>query len=58
MSLRYFNADYTGQIILCNILCTINTQYKSRQDAIIKISLHLATCLVNGNGKTVSSGIV
>ena len=29
---------------LCNILCTVNTQHTSRQDAIITIKLYLATC--------------
>ena len=29
---------------LYNILCTVNTQHTSRQDAIIKIRLYLATC--------------
>ena len=28
---------------LCNILCTLNTQHTSRQDAIITIRLYLAT---------------
>jgi len=27
-----------------NILCTVNTQHTSRQDAIITIRLYLATC--------------
>jgi len=31
-------------LCLCNILCTINMQHTSRQDAIIAISLYLATC--------------
>ena len=29
---------------ICNILCTVNTQHASRQDAIITISLYLAKC--------------
>jgi len=29
---------------LYNILCTVNTQHTSRQDAIITIRLYLATC--------------
>ena len=32
------------QLDLYNILCTVNTQYTSRQDAIITIRLYLATC--------------
>jgi len=31
-------------IKLYNILCTVNTQHTSRQDAIITIRLYLATC--------------
>jgi len=30
---------------LYNVLCTVNTQHTSRQDAIITIRLYLATCL-------------
>jgi len=30
---------------LYNVLCTVNTQHTSRQDAIIKIRLYLATIL-------------
>jgi len=29
---------------LYNLLCTVNTQHTSRQDAIITIRLYLATC--------------
>ena len=29
---------------LYNILCTVNTQHASRQDAIITVRLYLATC--------------
>jgi len=29
---------------LYNILCTVNTQHTSRQDAVITIRLYLATC--------------
>jgi len=29
---------------LYNILCTVNTQYTSRQDAVITVRLYLATC--------------
>ena len=38
---------------LCNILCTVNTQHTSRQDAIITIRLYLATCF---GSKRPSSG--
>jgi len=38
MSLKYFNADYTGQIILYNIICTVNTQYASREEAKNKLA--------------------
>ena len=30
--------------LLYNILCTVNTQHTSRQDAIVTIRLYLATC--------------
>ena len=29
---------------LCDILCTVNTEYRARQDAIITIRLYLAAC--------------
>jgi len=41
-------AHHTTQISitssLYNILCTVNTQHTSRQDAIITVRLYLATC--------------
>ena len=29
---------------LCDIMCTVNTEHRARQDAIITIRLYLATC--------------